>query len=129
MLVDEPTYGQDRQMTHTLVALMQQIRARGVAVVMITHDMRLVQEYGERVVVMSEGQILYDGDTSGLFERDALLDAANLRRTILHDLINSLRREGLPVPQNLRHTGDFIDLLRLQAPERAASTVQEPEQE
>ncbi|MFW5941680.1 MAG: ABC transporter ATP-binding protein [Chloroflexota bacterium] len=129
LLVDEPTYGQDRQMTHTLVALMQQIRARGVAVVMITHDMRLVQEYGERVVVMSEGQILYDGDTSGLFERDALLDAANLRRTILHDLINSLRREGLPVPQNLRHTGDFIDLLRLQAPERAASTVQEPEQE
>lgn len=108
-------------MTHTLVALMQEIRNRGVAVVMITHDMRLVQEYGERVVVMSEGQILYDGDASGLFQRDALLDAANLRRTILHDLINQLRRDGVPVPQNLRNTTDFIDLLR-------GRRLQEPEQ-
>lgn len=112
LLVDEPTYGQDRQMTHTLMSLMQQIRARGVAVVMITHDMRLVQEYGERVVVMSDGAILYDGATSGLFEREELLAAANLRRTILHDLVNTLRRQGKTIPTNLRHTADFIDLLQ-----------------
>ena len=112
LLVDEPTYGQDRQMTHTLMALMREIRARGVAVVMITHDMRLVQEYGERVVVMSDGAILYDGPTPGLFERDAILEAANLRRTILHHLVNSLRRDGIALPQNLRNTNDFVELLR-----------------
>ena len=112
LLVDEPTYGQDRQMTHTLMTLMREIRARGVAVVMITHDMRLVQEYGERVIVMSEGAILYDGATPGLFERDAVLEAANLRRTILHELINNLRRKGIALPEDLRNSGDFVELLR-----------------
>jgi energy-coupling factor transport system ATP-binding protein len=67
LLVDEPTYGQDKQMTHTLMALMEEIRARGVTIVMITHDMRLVQEYAERVIVMSDGNILFDGDPAGLF--------------------------------------------------------------
>lgn len=112
LLVDEPTYGQDKEMTHTLVALMQEIRRRGVTVVMITHDMRLVQEYGERVVVMSEGSILYDGDTSGLFGRDKLLKAANLRRTILQDLANRLNEEGITLPPALRNTDDFISLLK-----------------
>jgi energy-coupling factor transporter ATP-binding protein EcfA2 len=103
-------------MTHTLVALMQEIRRRGVTVVMITHDMRLVQEYGERVVVMSEGSILYDGDNSGLFGRDELLKAANLRRTILQDLTNELRANGVRLPQTLRNTDDFIRLLRAHDP-------------
>jgi energy-coupling factor transport system ATP-binding protein len=116
LLVDEPTYGQDKEMTHTLVALMQEIRRRGVTVVMITHDMRLVQEYGERVVVMSEGSILYDGDNSGLFGRDELLKAANLRRTILQDLTNELRANGVRLPQTLRNTDDFIRLLRAHDP-------------
>jgi energy-coupling factor transport system ATP-binding protein len=53
LVVDEPTYGQDKQMTGTLMALMEQVRGEGVAVVMITHDMRLVEEYAQRVVVMS----------------------------------------------------------------------------
>ncbi len=65
LLVDEPTYGQDRAMTHQLMARMQQIRDQGVAVVMITHDMRLVQEYAERVIVMSEGLVQYDGSSDG----------------------------------------------------------------
>ncbi len=115
LLVDEPTYGQDRHMTHTLMSLMQEIRARGVTVIMITHDMRLVQEYGERVVVMSDGAILYDGAAAGLFDREELLAAANLRRTILHDLVNDLRRRGKAIPSNLRHTADFIDLLQREA--------------
>ena len=56
LLVDEPTYGQDKEMTQTLMQLMESIRAQGVTVVMITHDMRLVQEFASRVLVMAEGK-------------------------------------------------------------------------
>lgn len=102
LLVDEPTYGQDKEMTHTLMSLMQDVHARGVAVVMITHDMRLVQRYGQRVVVMSDGRIIYDGPASGLFDREEVLAQANLRRTILHELINEMRRQNLPIPDIVR---------------------------
>jgi energy-coupling factor transport system ATP-binding protein len=113
LLVDEPTYGQDKQMTRTLMALMESIRARGIAVVMITHDMRLVQEYAERVVVMSTGEVLYDGAFTGLFDRTDLLAQANLRPTILHELVNALRQRGVRIQGELRNTSDFLNMLQI----------------
>lgn len=113
LVVDEPTYGQDQMMTHTLMTRMQEIRARGVSVVMITHDMRLVEEYAERVVVMSEGQILYDGASSGLFELDEVLHQANLRRTILHELLSELRARGVVLPGKVRRTEDLLAMLNV----------------
>lgn len=117
LVVDEPTYGQDREMTHTLMALMQQIRARGVGVIMITHDMRLVEEYAERVVVMSGGRILFDDTASNLFEQQTLLEEANLRRTILYDLLQAMQARGVTFNGEVRHTGDLLRRLR---PDRVA---------
>ncbi len=111
LLVDEPTYGQDKEMTFTLMSLMEEIRSQGVAVVMITHDMRLVQEYGERVLVMSDGRILYDGLSSGLFDKDDILDQANLRRTILHNLLREMARHGAPVRSVVKKSSDLGRLL------------------
>jgi energy-coupling factor transport system ATP-binding protein len=113
LLVDEPTYGQDKQMTRTLMALIESIRARGIAVVMITHDMRLVQEYAERVIVMSTGEVLYDGAFTGLFDRADLLARANLRPTILHELVNALRQRGVRIQGELRNTDDFLNMLQI----------------
>ena len=112
LLVDEPTYGQDKEMTHTLMALMHKIREQGVAVVMITHDMRLVQEYAERVVVMSGGRILFDGASAGLFEQEDVLTQANLRRTILHALINAMEKQGVHLQQKVRCTADLVEILK-----------------
>ncbi len=111
LIVDEPTYGQDKQMTETLMQLMEQIRAQGIAVVMITHDMRLVQEYAERVLVMSEGQVHYDGSPAALFRQEATLRAANLRPTILHELLQALEEQGTQIQGEIRTTGDFLDAL------------------
>jgi energy-coupling factor transport system ATP-binding protein len=120
LLVDEPTYGQDKAMTHTLMALMQQIRAQGVSVVMITHDMRLVQEYAERVVVMSDGLMLYDGPASDLFDLEDVLAKANLRKTLLHELIVEMSRCGAPVRVPVRCTRDLTAYLRSQITKEAA---------
>lgn len=113
LLVDEPTYGQDKEMTFTLMSLMEEIRDQGVSVVMITHDMRLVQEYGERVLVMSGGQLLFDGLSEGLFTRDKILHQANLRRTILHKLLREMEFHGAPVETRVRKTADLERLLKL----------------
>ena len=117
LLVDEPTYGQDKQMTQTLMALMENIRRQGIAVVMITHDMRLVQEYAERVVVMSAGRVCFDGDPAGLFDRDDVLEAANLCPTLLHNLIGKLRAQGIPIQGEMRNTQDFLEALTQANPE------------
>lgn len=119
LLVDEPTYGQDRQMTHTLMSLMESIRAQGVTVVMITHDMRLVQEYAERVVVMSEGEILYDGDPGYLFHSEQMLRRASLRPTLLQDLLEAYQASGGVVTGSVRTTEDFLKALETTLAEEA----------
>ncbi len=112
LLVDEPTYGQDKQMTETLMALMEDIRRQGIAVVMITHDMRLVQEYAERVIVMSAGRVCFDGDPADLFDRDDILDMANLCPTLLHTLLGKLRSEGISIQGEIHNTADFLEAVR-----------------
>ena len=111
LLVDEPTYGQDKQMTQTLMHFMEEIRAEGIAVVMITHDMRLVQEYAQRVIVMSEGQLLFDGQPQGLFNQEEILQAANLRKTVLHDLVSELTARGVLISGEVRTTSDLLTAL------------------
>ena len=111
LIVDEPTYGQDKQMTQTLMQLMESIRARGIAIVMITHDMRLVQEYAERVLVMSEGRVHYDGSSAKLFRQEAVLRAANLRPTILLELLQALEQRGVRICGEIRTTDDFLQAL------------------
>lgn len=114
LIVDEPTYGQDRHMTETLMALLQDIRQRGIAVVMITHDMRLVQEYAGRVVVMSEGEILYDGTPADLFHQEKILQAANLHPTLLNDLMRLMESQGVRFSGEIRSTADFLQTLLVQ---------------
>jgi len=111
LLVDEPTYGQDKEMTETLMQVMEEIRAQGVTVVMITHDMRLVQEFASRVLVMAEGKILYEGDPAHLFASEELLHAANLRPTLLQDLLKEFQDRGGQVDCLIRNTDQFLDAL------------------
>jgi len=111
LLVDEPTYGQDKEMTQTLMQLMEQIRAQGVTVVMITHDMRLVQEFSSRVLVMAEGKILYEGDPAELFASEDLLEAANLRPTLLQELLKEYEDRGGKVDCLIRNTDQFLEAI------------------
>jgi energy-coupling factor transporter ATP-binding protein EcfA2 len=111
LLVDEPTYGQDKEMTRTLMAIMEEIRGQGVSVVMITHDMRLVQEYAERVIVMADGQILFTGDPADLFVSEEILRSANLRPTLLQELLAAYEASAGRVCCPVRNPQDFMQAL------------------
>ncbi len=112
LMVDEPTYGQDKQMTQTLMKIMKGLCLKGIAVVMITHDMRLVQEYAERVIVMSEGLIYYDGTPAGLFEKSDILEQANLRPTLLHQLVQAIPDLKIADKGQIRTTKEFVEMLQ-----------------
>ena len=61
VLLDEPAAGMNPQETTTLVALIRAIQVRGVTVVLIEHDMGLVMNLSDRIVVMNFGQKIADG--------------------------------------------------------------------
>ncbi len=78
LILDEPTLGQDEFQTAALMAMMQEFRAGGGTVAMITHDMRLVGEYADSLLVLSEGRVAYAGTPDGFFSQPEMVEAVGL---------------------------------------------------
>ena len=111
LIVDEPTYGQDRRLTDSLMNLINNLRREGITVLMITHDMRLVDSYVERAIVMANGQKIFDGTPDDLFQSRDVLDRASLRTTTLRRLVDGLRAHGVVVPDGLNTVDEFIEAI------------------
>ena len=61
LLLDEPTRGLDYDAKEALVRLLRGWRGRGMAVVLVTHDVELAAQLADRVVLMSQGQVIATG--------------------------------------------------------------------
>lgn len=73
LVLDEPTSGLDPHGKHQLMELFEDIRAKtNKSIVMITHDMDLVYAHCTRVLVLRNGELMFDGSTDALFSRDDL---------------------------------------------------------
>ena len=67
VVLDEPTTGQDERGVARVMSIVATLSAEGRTVIAISHDMRFVAEAFERVVVMREGRVLFDGPTADAF--------------------------------------------------------------
>jgi ABC-type dipeptide/oligopeptide/nickel transport system ATPase component len=64
---------------------------------MVTHDMRLVAEHADWVVVLAEGRSVYEGDLAGLFSQPGLVGSAGLAVPALGQVCAELHeRAGTP---------------------------------
>lgn len=61
LILDEPTYGQDRENLQELLNLLYDINNRGVSILMITHDMDLVENSCDRYIYLEGGQVKHCG--------------------------------------------------------------------
>jgi energy-coupling factor transport system ATP-binding protein len=64
LLLDEPTRGLDYVAKQKLVELLQQWRSEGTAIVIVTHDVEFAAMVANRVVLMSQGEIIANGKPS-----------------------------------------------------------------
>jgi ABC-2 type transport system ATP-binding protein len=70
LLLDEPTSGLDPKAANDFSMLLTDLSARGVAILMATHDLFRAKESGTRVGIMKHGKLLEVLDTSQLGHRD-----------------------------------------------------------
>jgi branched-chain amino acid transport system ATP-binding protein len=61
LILDEPTAGMVAQEAHGVIGLISQLRARGVALLLIEHNMNVVMSTSDRIVVISSGTKIAEG--------------------------------------------------------------------
>lgn len=61
LILDEPTRGLDIFAVRTLRAVLKELRARGVCILMSSHAMAEVAELSDSVIVMGDGKVLFQG--------------------------------------------------------------------
>lgn len=68
LVADEPTTALDVTLQAQILELLQELRfKRNLAILMITHNLGIVEEFADRVAVMYAGQIVETGPTAAIF--------------------------------------------------------------
>lgn len=99
LILDEPTFGQDRVQTERLMARLHALCAAGRAVLVLTHDLGLVADHASRVVALADATVLRDGPASELFADDSVLARARLRRPVVAEAFRLAHERRTDVPR------------------------------
>ena len=75
IILDEPAGGMNDQETAALVETIRAIRDRGITVLLIEHDMRLVMQICEKLVVLEHGAMIAQGSPQTVRQDPAVIEA------------------------------------------------------
>ncbi len=75
VLLDEPFAGMNSEETHQAVEMVRGVRAQGVTVVLVEHDMGAVMRLSDRIVVLNFGTMIATGTPAAIQEDPAVIDA------------------------------------------------------
>lgn len=86
IILDEPTAGQDFKHYTEIMEFLVDLNKQGITIIMITHDMHLMLEYTNNVIVLSNGQKIADDIPANILTNKEIIEKANLKETSLQEL-------------------------------------------
>ena len=103
IIMDEPTAGQDLKGMKILKKIIDKLSSQGKTIITITHDMEVVVNNFDRVVVMANKKIIADGDKKDIFWKEDILEKSKVKQPYISDLAKELCMDG-----NVLSIDDFI---------------------
>jgi ABC-type glutathione transport system ATPase component len=108
LIADEPTTALDVTIQAEILALIDRLkRENHMAVLFVTHDMAVVAQMADRVVVMYRGKIVEEGDVETIFENPR----ADYTRMLLAAVPKLGEMHGTTAPAPMRRIGDFASAI------------------
>ena len=104
LVLDEPTRGMEYHLKAELMDFLREYAAQGNTVILVTHDVETVAEYAGRVILLSEGNVVVDGDKRDVLSR-ALLFSPQINR-----LVQAFGKYG--VPDDILTMAEVLQLLK-----------------
>ena len=70
IIADEPTTALDVTLRHEILGLLHGLKnERGMAMILISHDLNLVKRYSDNLIVMQQGKVMEQGATQAIFDQ------------------------------------------------------------
>ena len=96
LVIDEPTTGQDPEMTYEIFEIIKKLNRNGTTVLLITHKVDYAAMYAKRAIVLNHGYVKYDGPIDDLLKDEALMQANSLELPHITRLAKQLSPYGVP---------------------------------
>ncbi|HPV70207.1 MAG TPA: AAA family ATPase, partial [Bacilli bacterium] len=93
LVLDEPTAGLDPRGAREMMALFKGLHDNGTTVILVTHDMNIVLEYSDTVIVMEDGEVREITTPLELFNKEN--DRYSLETPLLYKFVKSLSDKGM----------------------------------
>lgn len=109
LVLDEPVAGLDPQARSEFLDLIASLHARGITVVMVSHNMDDLARLCDRILILKEGELFALGTPAEVFSHAEELHAIGLDVPAAQKLANNLRRAGFPLPEQLYDTATLAN--------------------
>jgi energy-coupling factor transport system ATP-binding protein len=86
LVLDEPTTGQDEAESCEIMEVIREVNKAGTTVILVTHDMELAREYAERILVLSQGRLVLEGEPDSVFSETEFLAEAGITPPLTFEL-------------------------------------------
>ncbi len=94
IIVDEPTTGQDHRQSIEIMKFLQKLNEQGHTIIIITHEMDIVAQYAQRILVMKKGAIYMDGTPREIFSQPEKLKEGFVKPPLVTRLAQLLDNSG-----------------------------------
>ena len=94
--MDEPTTGLDYRECEKVMRIVKALHNQGTTVIMVCHDMEVVADFAQRVIVMTGGRAIADGPTFEVLRNPQVLAAADLIPPQIVEIALNLQQLGAP---------------------------------
>ena len=96
LLLDEPTVHLDINHRMEIFKLLWELKSHGITIITVLHDLNLASEYSERVVVINNGRVVYDGLPQDIIDKEIIKRTYGIEVNIIK---NPLSRLPLILPR------------------------------
>lgn len=96
LVLDEPTAGLDPKGIDEMMTLFKQIHDKGTTIILVSHDMDVVLEYADKVIVLQDGHVIKMDTPSKLFQ-DEQFESYSLEMPMVYQFAKELIKKGVPI--------------------------------
>lgn len=113
LILDEPTAGLDPKGRDEILGVIQKLNEeKETTIILVSHSMDDVAEYVDRIIVINDGDIMYDDTPVNIFQMVDELEAIDLAAPQVTYILRDLNRMGLNVGTGIIRIDDAVQTIK-----------------